>query len=80
MKYIVYNYLINPLKTGIIGFSLFFTIILFVKMINVVFFKGSFLLIEKEDIFLSLLGFGIAFVLTIANNLSRKKDFSPLND
>lgn len=56
-------FFIRPIKIGVLVFSIFFSIILFTKL--VVYFASSLLTLNLNiyDILFSLIGFGIGFII-----------------
>ncbi len=66
-------YLVSPLKAGLSGFAIFFTVLLLTKLI--VFLVGSQPIFETDinDVYFSLIGFGLYFLIRLLEN-SNKKD------
>jgi hypothetical protein len=62
------QYLLNPLKSGLFGFAIFFTILLAVKLFSYTIGTYSFFAIEITDIELSSIGFVLLFLIKELEN------------
>ena len=59
------GYFLNPLKSGVFGFALFFTFFIFIKLAVLKLMPQYHLNINSTDLLLSLIGFGFAFILRL---------------
>jgi hypothetical protein len=66
------TYLLSPLKAGLIGFSAFFTILLFAKFVGAMLGSIEVFEIEVADVFFSMLGFVLSVLIKILENQNRK--------
>ena len=67
------QYLLNPLKSGLFGFAIFFTILLVVKLFSYAIGTYNFFVIEITDIELSLIGFVLLFLIRELENFKEKE-------
>jgi hypothetical protein len=65
------NYLINPVKNGIIGFVTFFIILLFSKVVALAFQMSKEFTIDSGDIQLCLMGFAMVFMVKFLDNIKK---------
>ncbi len=72
-KNVFNKYCISPVRCGIGGFAIFLVVVVATKLLAAIFGSGSGFDLEKEDIFLSLLGFVMFFAIKILNNINEKK-------
>jgi hypothetical protein len=62
----------QPLKSGLFGFAIFFTILAVSKVISYLFFGNDYIIISLDDAAISLVGFVLVFSMKILEkNLSR---------
>ncbi len=66
------NLLFSPFKAGLVGFSSFFTILLIAKYAGAIFGSVNNFKIQAEDVFLSLIGFTLLFIVKLLENLGKK--------
>ncbi|MBZ0198779.1 MAG: hypothetical protein K8H86_02850 [Ignavibacteriaceae bacterium] len=66
------NFLFAPFKAGLVGFSSFFTILLIAKYAGSLFGTANSFKIQTEDVFLSLIGFTLLFLVKLLENVSKK--------
>ncbi|MBU0473762.1 MAG: hypothetical protein KKF62_06320 [Bacteroidetes bacterium] len=62
------NYLWEPIKSGIYGFAIFITILIFIKFFSYLIGSYSYFEIEITDIQLSLIGFVLLFLIRFLEN------------
>jgi hypothetical protein len=67
------QYLLSPLKSGLFGFAMFFTILLIVKLFSYAIGTYNFFVIEISDIELSLIGFVLLFLIRELENFKEKE-------
>lgn len=68
------NYLLQPIKSGLFGFSIFITILLLVKLFSYVIGTYNYLTIEMTDIELSFIGFVLLFLIRFLENFKETED------
>ena len=61
-------FFIRPLANGILGFVLFFVIILGLKIINIALDPAGEIMLEMEDIMLAMIGFVLLFLISFLKN------------
>ncbi len=66
-------YLLNPIISGLYGFALFFTILLFVKIIMLVINSQEALLVDIEDVKMSFIGFFSFYGLSIIQSIFKER-------
>jgi len=59
------NTLLKAILNGLMGFALFFTVILFTKMLSTIFKTGTSFFIDIEDVYLAGLGFFLTALIKI---------------
>ena len=62
------NYIFEPIKFGLVGFSLAFTLLIIVKAFSYLLKYNSVFIIEIKDVNLSLFGFLIVFMVRFLQN------------
>ncbi len=62
------NYIWAPIRAGIFGFAMFFTILLAVKLFSYIIGTYSFFAIELTDLALSSIGFVLLFLIRELEN------------
>lgn len=65
------KYFLNPVYFGLIGFAFFFTVLILVEIFVYAAGDVELLKIGMESVTISLIGFGLAFVLKVINNIVR---------
>ncbi len=70
---ILTNYLLFLLKYGLYGFAAFFTILIYIKAVLLMFGSSEDFLISTGDVLLSTLGIGLVFIFKLF------KDIYPTN-
>ncbi|MCP5063940.1 MAG: hypothetical protein GY936_15950 [Ignavibacteriae bacterium] len=70
------SYLLNPIKMGFFSFSILFSIILFVKLLNYFAAPESIFVINIYDVMISVIGFGLGFLLELTLQIRRKQNNS----
>ncbi len=66
------NYLIEPTKSGLFGFSIFITILIIVKLFSYAIGTYNYFAIEITDIELSLIGFVLLFLIRFLENFKEQ--------
>lgn len=66
---ILFYYLLSPLKSGLYGFAVFFTILISVKAVVSLFDYSNYFIVNTEDVLLSSFGFGVLFLIRLVQNL-----------
>lgn len=61
-------YFVSPLKSGLLGFTVFFTIFILIKLFLYKFFPQFHTTINSNDIALSFIGFLCAFIMKASRN------------
>lgn len=61
-------WIFNPIKSGIFGFTMFFVVVILTKLLASVINPGNNFVIELDDIYLSLIGFVLLFLIKILEN------------
>ena len=59
------KFLVKPFISGMVGFSSFFSLIIAVKLLMTFFAEYSIFVIEVEDVYLSLIGFILMFLIKL---------------
>lgn len=67
------NYVINPIKSGIFGFSAFFSILLVTKLFS--YWIGTYdeFAIDLDDVLLSVIGFILVFLIKFLENFKQEE-------
>ena len=65
-------YVLVPLQNGIAGFALFFLILLLSKYVATLLGSAEEFVVGIEDVILSLLGFGLFFLIKFLDNFKEK--------
>ena len=68
-KGIILNYIILPLRSAILGFSIFLSLIILIKLVEFIFISSSTFVLDLNDFLISLIGFGLAFVYSLLDKL-----------
>jgi len=67
------DYVWAPIRSGLFGFAMFFTILLAVKLFSYVIGTYSFFAIELTDLALSSIGFVLLFLIRELENFKEKE-------
>jgi hypothetical protein len=70
--FIVNRFIISPLKAGFSGFAIFFTVLIFTKLVAYGFGIYPSFEMDINDVWLSLIGFLLLFLIRLLENLSNK--------
>lgn len=70
---IIWRYFINPVKYGFIGFTLFFTTLLFSKLFTHAIGIYDHFLVDVKDVILSSLGFIFLFLIGLISAFKKNK-------
>ncbi len=65
-------FFLEPLKTGFYSFAIFFSIILFVKLVNYLLSENAFFLLNIYDVMISVIGFSLGFILEFVLQLRKR--------
>lgn len=68
----IFLYFLSPIKAGLVGFSIFFTVLLIAKYVGFLINFSSAFNIQTDDVFLSLLGFVLLLLIKILENLNKR--------
>ena len=70
---LIVNYIINPIKSGIFGFSAFFSILLITKLFS--YWIGTYdeFAIDLDDVLLSVIGFILVFLIKFLENFKQEE-------
>ena len=68
----VKNHLLEPIKSGLFGFSIFITILIVVKLFSYAIGSYNYFAIEITDIELSFIGFVLLFLIRFLENFKEK--------
>lgn len=71
---ILVAFVFEPIKTGLYGFSAFFTVLVITKSFSFLSGLTNFFKIGMEDVIFSLLGFILFFLLKLFENIKEKKE------
>jgi len=74
----VKNLLLLPCQSGLLGFAIFFTVILLSKIISYLFGILPNFMIEMPDVYLSTIGFVLTFLISFLKHLNLKEKPSQL--
>ncbi|GBD87103.1 hypothetical protein BMS3Abin03_01029 [bacterium BMS3Abin03] len=67
-------FLLQPFKTGLYGFAAFFTVLILTRGITVLFgFMDSYV-VNIDDVYFSLLGFVLVFLIKLLENIKSSKN------
>ena len=66
------NYVFQPIKSGIIGFSTFFTILILTKLLSYFIGTRDLFSVDIEDVLLSSIGFVLVFLIRLLENFKEK--------
>ncbi len=69
----VNNYIWAPIRSGLYGFAMFFTILLAVKLFSYIIGTYNFFAIELTDLSLSSIGFVLLFLIRELENFKEKE-------
>ena len=69
IKSIILNYILLPLRSAILGFSIFLSLIILIKLFEFLFISSSSFVLDLNDFLISLIGFGLAFVYSLLDKL-----------
>ena len=70
------KFVVKPFISGMMGFSSFFTLIIAVKLLMLFFSERSSFVIEIEDVYLSLIGFFLTFLIKMLSAFKGNEFFS----
>lgn len=70
------SYLLTPIKMGFLSFSILFSIILFVKLINYLAATETIFVISIYDIMISIIGFALGFLLELTLQIRKRQNNS----
>jgi len=73
IKMLFNHFVLNPLFSGVIGFSFLFTFLILAKIFTTIFYPTYILNVTTNDILISLLGFFAAFLIKLLLNLKKIK-------
>lgn len=73
VNYLLKEVIMKPLIAGCYGFTLFFLTVVICQIITVVFDEGGSVKVELSDVYFSLLGFGLAFLIRLFSNIAKIK-------
>ena len=69
----VKNHLLEPIKSGLFGFSIFITILIAVKLFSYIIGSYGYFAIEITDVQLSFIGFVLLFLIRFLENLKEQE-------
>jgi len=69
IKSIIVDYILLPLRSAILGFSIFLSLIILIKLVEFIFISSSTFVLDLNDFLISLIGFGLAFVYSLLDKL-----------
>lgn len=69
IKSIILDYILLPLRSAILGFSIFLSLIILIKLFEFLFISSSSFVLDLNDFLISLIGFGLAFVYSLLDKL-----------
>ncbi len=67
------NHLVEPIKSGLFGFSIFITILIIVKLFSYAIGSYDYVTIEITDIELSFIGFVLLFLIRFLENFKEQE-------
>jgi len=67
-------FLLQPFKTGLYGFAAFFTVLIFTRGITVLFGFIDSYIVNIDDVYFSLLGFVMVFLIKLLENIKNSKN------
>ncbi|MBU0561475.1 MAG: hypothetical protein KJ799_05620 [Bacteroidetes bacterium] len=67
------NYVLYPLRSGLFGFSTFFAVLIFTKLLS--YWIGTYeeFVVDLDDVFLSSIGFVLVFLIKFLENFKEKE-------
>ena len=68
---IVMNFIVNPIKSGIFGFSAFFSILLVTKLLSYLIGTNDTFSVGLDDVLLSVIGFILVFLIKFLENFKQ---------
>ncbi len=68
------NHLLDPIKSGLFGFSIFITILIIVKLFSYTIGSYDYFAIEITDVELSFIGFVLLFLIRFLENFKEKEN------
>ena len=68
----IFNLFFNPLIIGLYGFAIFFGVLLGTKAIALFLESKEAIVVEMDDIWLSLWGFGFYFIIKLIMNIKKR--------
>jgi len=68
---ILLNYFLVPLKSGLYGFAAFFTLLIAVKTVASLLGYNEEFFVTTGDVLQSSLGFGLVFIIRLAQNIKK---------
>ena len=72
LGHLLLKYICEPFVHGLVGFSTFFTIIVFIKYLAFLFNQSTFFNIVIEDLKIALIGFIIFYLIKFIQNIVKK--------
>jgi hypothetical protein len=72
-KGILNNYVLSPIKSGLLGFAAFFCILLSTKVVSYIIGSYTVFTIDIDDILLSIIGFILVFLIKFLENFRVKQ-------
>lgn len=76
LKSKINSFLLTPIKMGFFSFSILFSIILFVKLLNYFAAPESIFVISIYDVMISVIGFGLGFLLELTLQIRKRQNNS----
>ena len=70
------SFLFTPIKMGFFSFSILFSILLFVKLLNYLAAPESIFVINIYDVMISVIGFGLGFLLELTLQIRKRQNNS----
>lgn len=70
---VITNFILDPIKFGLIGFSLAFTLLIIVKTFTYLLKYDQLFTVEIKDVSLSLVGFLVVFLVRFVQNFRTTK-------
>jgi hypothetical protein len=65
---VIKNYILKPIKAGILGFTSFLVVLILTKLISVIIGTVTSFQLEMDDILLSSIGFILLFLIRFLEN------------
>ena len=73
-KAMTHLFFLLPIESGLFGFAAFFIVILTTKLLHILLFKSHEIFeILIDDVYLSLLGFGLTFIMKLLKIISTRQ-------